>query len=58
MDKINSMSQDHLMKLACSKCKNVNYNSTRNKKKVPEKVQVSKYCKNCQKREVHKEAKK
>jgi large subunit ribosomal protein L33 len=52
------MSQDHLIKLACAKCKKVNYNSTRNKKKVPEKVEVNKYCKTCQKREIHKEAKK
>lgn len=52
------MSQDHLIKLACSKCKNVNYYSVRNKKRVPEKVELPKYCKACQKREVHKEARK
>jgi large subunit ribosomal protein L33 len=52
------MSQDHIIKLACSKCKNVNYHSTRNKKQVQEKIEVNKYCKICQKRTLHKESKK
>jgi large subunit ribosomal protein L33 len=52
------MSQDHLVKLACSKCKKVNYNTTRNKKKVADKLEENKYCKFCQKRQVHKESKK
>ena len=52
------MSQDHIIKLACSKCKNINYFSTRNKKQVQDKIEVKKYCKHCQKSEVHKETKK
>lgn len=52
------MSQDHIIKLACQKCKNVNYYSTRNKKKVTEKVEASKYCKFCKAKTVHKEARK
>lgn len=52
------MSQDHIIKLACSKCKNVNYYSTRNKKKVQDKIEANKYCKTCKKKTVHKEARK
>lgn len=52
------MSQDHIIKLACSKCKKVNYYSTRNKKQVPEKVELKKFCKTCRSNQIHKEAKK
>ena len=52
------MSQDHIIKLACSICKEVNYHSTRNKKQVQDKIEVKKYCKHCRKSTVHKESKK
>lgn len=52
------MSQDHLVKLACPACKRVNYFTTRNKKKVEGKLELSKHCPWCKKHTRHKEAKK
>ena len=52
------MSQDFLIRLACSKCKRVNYWSRKNKKLVERKIEVKKYCKWCRKQTVHKESKK
>ena len=52
------MSQDQLIKLACSKCGRVNYWSRKNRKLVERKIELKKYCKWCRKQTVHKEAKK
>jgi large subunit ribosomal protein L33 len=52
------MSQDRLIKLACTDCKRVNYWSRKNKKKVERKIELDKYCKWCKKHTTHKEAKK
>ena len=52
------MSQDNLIRLTCSKCKQVNYWSRKNKKKVERKIELKKWCKHCRKQQVHKEAKK
>ncbi|OGD66267.1 50S ribosomal protein L33 [Candidatus Campbellbacteria bacterium RIFCSPLOWO2_02_35_12] len=52
------MSQESLIKLACSKCKRVNYWSRKNKKKVERKIELKKYCKWCKKQITHKESKK
>ncbi|OGG63623.1 50S ribosomal protein L33 [Candidatus Kaiserbacteria bacterium RIFCSPHIGHO2_02_FULL_50_9] len=52
------MSQDRLIKLACEKCKRVNYWSSKNKKKVERKIELKKYCNWCRAQRVHKEAKK
>ncbi|MEK7551909.1 MAG: 50S ribosomal protein L33 [Patescibacteria group bacterium] len=52
------MSQDRLIKLACKKCKNINYYSSKNKKLVERKIELNKYCKFCRKTQVHKEVKK
>jgi len=43
--------------LACSDCKRRNYNSTRDKRKNPNKVEVKKYCRWCRKHTLHKETK-
>lgn len=51
------MSQDNLIKLMCSVCKNVNYHSTRNKKTLKGKLEMKKYCRHCRKHQLHKEAK-
>jgi len=51
------MSQDNLIKFKCEVCKSVNYHSTRNKKKIKEKISLKKYCKQCRKHTLHKEAK-
>ena len=52
------MSQDRLIKLSCEKCKNVNYWSEKNKKKVERKIELLKFCSHCMKRTKHKETKK
>ena len=53
------MSQDNLIKLACTVCKRINYYSTKNRKKLVEvKLTPNKYCKWCKKRTKHKESKK
>ncbi len=53
------MSQDNLIKLECTVlgCKNANYHSHKNKKKLKVRLEMSKYCKNCKKHTVHKETK-
>lgn len=52
------MSQDRLIKLACSTCKRINYWSEKNKKTIERKIELAKFCQWCKKRTVHKEAKK
>lgn len=51
------MSQDNMIKLECTECKNVNYFSRKNKKTLKERLQLSKYCKFCKKHTPHKETK-
>ena len=51
------MSQDSLIKLQCKECKRVNYNTTKNKKTVKEKIVLSKYCPVCRKHTEHTEIK-
>lgn len=51
------MSQDNLIKLQCTVCKHINYHSLRNKKKLKNKIELTKYCKFCKKHQLHKEAK-
>ncbi len=43
--------------LACSECKRRNYNTTRNKKKQTEKLEIKKYCPFDRKHTLHKETK-
>ena len=52
------MSQDRLIKLACKDCKRINYWSSKNKKLVERKIDLSKHCKWCRKHTAHKEIKK
>lgn len=51
------MPQDNLIKLQCTVCKHINYHSTRNKKKLKNKIELSKYCKWDKKHTLHKEVK-
>jgi len=44
--------------LRCEECKNENYILTKNKTNQPERVEVKKYCKKCDKHTMHKEKKK
>jgi large subunit ribosomal protein L33 len=43
--------------LACNDCKNRNYFLTKNKKTVPNRLELKKYCRFCHKHTVHKELK-
>ncbi|MFA5133685.1 MAG: 50S ribosomal protein L33 [Patescibacteria group bacterium] len=51
------MSQDNLIKLECTVCKKVNYHSSKNKKTLKNRIELSKYCKTCKKHTNHKETK-
>lgn len=43
--------------LACTECKNRNYNSDKNKKNNPDRIELKKYCPHCKKHTLHKETK-
>lgn len=43
--------------LACTECKQRNYNNTKNKQVMPERFEVKKYCRFCKKHTIHKETK-
>ena len=43
--------------LACTECKQRNYNTTKNKKNDPDRVELMKYCKFCKKETLHRETK-
>lgn len=51
------MSQDNLTKMECSECKRVNYYGHKNKKKLKDRLELSKFCKWCKKHVAHKETK-
>ena len=51
------MSQDNLAKLECTECHGINYQTTRNKKTVKERLTMKKYCKKCKNHTLHKETK-
>jgi large subunit ribosomal protein L33 len=46
-----------IITLVCSECKNRNYTTTRNKKTMTEKLELSKFCPSCRKHTQHKETK-
>ena len=43
--------------LRCSECKQRNYNSMKNKKNDPDRLEMKKYCRFCKKHTVHNETK-
>jgi large subunit ribosomal protein L33 len=43
--------------LACTECKQRNYNTKKNKKNDPDRLEMKKYCKFCKKQTVHRETK-
>ncbi|MDI9471615.1 MAG: 50S ribosomal protein L33 [Tissierellia bacterium] len=43
--------------LACTECKNRNYNTTKNKKNTPDRLELKKFCKTCRTATVHRETK-
>jgi large subunit ribosomal protein L33 len=43
--------------LACGECKQRNYQTNKNKKNDPDRIEFNKYCKFCKKHTLHKETK-
>ena len=43
--------------LACSDCKQRNYDTTKNKKNDPDRLEMNKFCRFCRKHTLHKETK-
>ncbi len=43
--------------LACTECKQRNYNTMKNKKNDPDRLEMHKYCRFCKKHTLHKETK-
>ena len=43
--------------LECTECKQRNYNTTKDKKEHPERMETKKYCRFCRKHTIHKETK-
>ena len=41
--------------LACSECKQRNYNTMKNKKNDPDRLEMNRYCRFCKKHTAHKE---
>ncbi|MBU0531607.1 50S ribosomal protein L33 [Patescibacteria group bacterium] len=51
------MSQDNLIKMECTECKRIGYQSFKNKKTLKERLELKKHCKWCGKHTMHKETK-
>lgn len=45
------------VKLACTECKQRNYDTNKNKKVTTERIELKKYCKFCKKHTLHRETK-
>ena len=43
--------------LACTECKQRNYDTVKNKKNDPDRLEMNKYCRFCKKHTLHKETK-
>ena len=41
--------------LQCTECKNKNYQTNKNKRNDPDRIELNKYCKFCRKHTAHKE---
>ena len=46
-----------MVTFACTECKQRNYNTMKNKKNDPDRLELKKYCKFCRKETLHKETK-
>ena len=51
------MARENLVKLRCDVCRSINHYTTRNKKKIKEKLELKKFCSKCRKSTLHKEMK-
>lgn len=45
------------VKLACSECKQRNYDTTKNKRNTTDRIELKKFCKFCGKHTIHRETK-
>ena len=54
-----NMANDSRVKvtLACTECKQRNYDTKKNKKNTPDRLELKKYCKFCRKHTLHRETK-
>ena len=43
--------------LACTECKNRNYQTMKNKKNDPDRLEIKKYCRTCKRHTAHREGK-
>ena len=58
--KLNNMAtknKENLVKLKCIECKSITYYTSRNKKKIKEKLELKKHCPKCKTHTLHKEMK-
>jgi large subunit ribosomal protein L33 len=46
-----------IITLACTECKRRNYSTTKNKKTIPDRLEIKKFCKFCKKHTPHRETK-
>ncbi len=44
-----------IITLECKECRNRNYTTTKNKRRTPERLELSKYCPHCRRHTPHKE---
>ena len=44
-----------IITLQCTECKNKNYQTNKNKRNDPDRIELTKYCKFCRKHTAHKE---
>ncbi|HEY3284976.1 MAG TPA: 50S ribosomal protein L33 [Armatimonadota bacterium] len=44
-----------IITLACNECKSRNYATTKNKRNDPDRLEIKKYCRKCDKRTPHRE---
>jgi large subunit ribosomal protein L33 len=51
------MATRSIISLECGICRERNYSTTKNKRTMQEKVELSKYCRRCRKHTDHKESK-
>lgn len=54
---INMATKRTKITLECTECKQRNYDTTKEKKKHPDRIETSKYCRFCKKHTKHKETK-
>ena len=57
MDRSGGMIMRTKITLACTECKQRNYNTTKDKKTMPDRMEIKKYCRFCKKHTLHKETK-